>query len=244
MAPQAVHPAQDQQTEVLIASGAKAARKGGQQTGEALRRLRRFEVDSAIIFPDAESPDLDASNRYVLRSEWNQVQPRAEAQDAFLKNHSWEEYAEWHLGLTEGAKDHTKARYAFIYGDIGDVAAAVLFVAIFALRLVVHDPGALVANFYAVPIALVAAEYVDLENGTGAVHTSPGHGPEDFETGTRFGLEVRNPVDARGRFTNEAGPYAGQFIFAANDTIVADLELKMGVQALPAGRLERQNTKQ
>jgi hypothetical protein len=51
------------------------------------------------------------------RREWNQVQPRAEAQNAYLKNHSWDEYAEWHLGLTEGAKDHTKARYAFICGD-------------------------------------------------------------------------------------------------------------------------------
>ena len=61
--------------------------------------------------------ELIRKRRYVLRSEWNQVQPRAEAQNAYLKNHSWDEYAEWHLGLTEGAKDHTKARYAFIYGD-------------------------------------------------------------------------------------------------------------------------------
>ena len=38
-------------------------------------------------------------------------------QNAFLKSHSWDEYAEWHLGLTEGANDETKARYAFVYGD-------------------------------------------------------------------------------------------------------------------------------
>jgi hypothetical protein len=61
--------------------------------------------------------ELIRKRRYVLRSEWNQVQPRAEAQNAYLKNHSWDEYAEWHLGLTEGAKDHTKARYAFVSGD-------------------------------------------------------------------------------------------------------------------------------
>ena len=46
------------------------------------------------------------------------VQPRAREQNAFLKSHSWEEYARWHLGLTDGATDETKARYAFVYGDL------------------------------------------------------------------------------------------------------------------------------
>ncbi len=44
-------------------------------------------------------------------------QPRADDQNDYLDSHSWEEYAEWHLGLTEGANDGTKARYAFVYGD-------------------------------------------------------------------------------------------------------------------------------
>lgn len=60
---------------------------------------------------------IDA-RQYVLDSDWGQVQPRADAQNAFLENHSWDEYAQWHLGLKEGAEDHTKARYAFIYGDL------------------------------------------------------------------------------------------------------------------------------
>jgi hypothetical protein len=59
---------------------------------------------------------IDA-RRYVLRSRWQDVQPRAREQNAFLKTHSWEEYAAWHLGLTEGADEETKARYAFVYGD-------------------------------------------------------------------------------------------------------------------------------
>ena len=53
----------------------------------------------------------------MLRSEWNQRQPRAAQQNAYLKRHSWDEYAAWHLALTEGANDETKARYAFVYGD-------------------------------------------------------------------------------------------------------------------------------
>jgi hypothetical protein len=59
---------------------------------------------------------IDA-RQYVLDSDWGVVQPKAEDENAFLESHSWEEYAEWHLGLTEGANDHTKARYAFVYGD-------------------------------------------------------------------------------------------------------------------------------
>ena len=55
--------------------------------------------------------------QYVLRSRWQKVQPRARQQNAFLKAHSWDDYAAWHLGLTEDAADETKARYAFVYGD-------------------------------------------------------------------------------------------------------------------------------
>jgi hypothetical protein len=55
--------------------------------------------------------------QYVLDSDWGVVQPDAAAQNAYLESHSWEEYAQWHLGLTEGARDETKARYAFVYGD-------------------------------------------------------------------------------------------------------------------------------
>jgi hypothetical protein len=57
------------------------------------------------------------SRQYVLRSRWGDVQPDAEAENAYLKSHSWEEYGEWHLGLTDGAGDDTKARYGFVFGD-------------------------------------------------------------------------------------------------------------------------------
>jgi hypothetical protein len=60
-----------------------------------------------------------ADRRTAVRAPlaWQNVQPRAKEQNAFLKTHSWEEYAAWHLGLTEGAPEETKARYAFVYGD-------------------------------------------------------------------------------------------------------------------------------
>ncbi len=65
----------------------------------------------------AQAQRLIDSRQYVLDSDWGDVQPAAGDQNAFLKSHSWEEYAQWHLGLTDGASDHTKARYAFVYGD-------------------------------------------------------------------------------------------------------------------------------
>ncbi len=59
---------------------------------------------------------IDA-HQHVLESVWGDVQPSAEDENAFLDAHSWEDFAAWHLGLTEGATDDTKARYAFVYGD-------------------------------------------------------------------------------------------------------------------------------
>ncbi|HEY2297786.1 MAG TPA: hypothetical protein VGH43_08670 [Jatrophihabitans sp.] len=55
--------------------------------------------------------------QYVLDSDWGQVQPSGAQQNAYLESHTWEQYANWHLGLTEGAADETKARYAFVCGD-------------------------------------------------------------------------------------------------------------------------------
>ncbi|MBV9040805.1 MAG: hypothetical protein JOZ68_07360 [Acidimicrobiia bacterium] len=61
--------------------------------------------------------ELIDNRQYRLRSRWADVQPRAAEQNAFLKDHSWEEYASWHLALTDGAPEETKGRYAFVFGD-------------------------------------------------------------------------------------------------------------------------------
>src|SRR4029077_15490656 len=58
-------------------------------------------------------------------------------------------------------------------------------------------------------VPVVLADYVTLESGTGLVHTAPGHGQEDYETGVRYGLDVLAPVDDRGRFTAEVPEWQG-----------------------------------
>lgn len=65
----------------------------------------------------AKARELIDARQYRLRSRWADVQPRAADQNAFLKTHGWEEYSFWHLALTDGASDETKALYAFVFGD-------------------------------------------------------------------------------------------------------------------------------
>ncbi|MDT5095201.1 MAG: hypothetical protein QOH60_4564 [Mycobacterium sp.] len=77
--------------------------------------MAKYSLNEAAV---AKARELIDARQYVLDSDWGEVQPRADAQNAYLESHSWDEYAAWHLGLTEGAADETKARYAFVYGDL------------------------------------------------------------------------------------------------------------------------------
>jgi len=76
--------------------------------------MARYAVNDEAI---AYVRELIDKRQYVLRSEWGEVQPDAEAQNAYLERHDLSAYARWHLGLTEEANDETKARYAFVVGD-------------------------------------------------------------------------------------------------------------------------------
>ena len=87
------------------------------------------------------------ARQYVLDSDWGEAQPTAADENAYLETHSWEEYAEWHLGLTDGANDGTKARYAFVCGDLRRVHRAALIACVYrasewrhkAVELAAHD---------------------------------------------------------------------------------------------------------
>ncbi|MBL0748082.1 hypothetical protein [Nocardioides baculatus] len=77
--------------------------------------MATYEVNQDAV---AHARRLIDGRQYVLESDWGDVQPSAEAQNAYLEKHPFEDYAAWHLGLTEGANDGTKARHAFVYGDL------------------------------------------------------------------------------------------------------------------------------
>lgn len=76
--------------------------------------MARYSVNTPAV--DAIT-SLISAKQYVLDSDWGQAQPSAADQNAYLESHTWDQYAAWHLGLTEGAADETKARYAFVCGD-------------------------------------------------------------------------------------------------------------------------------
>jgi isoleucyl-tRNA synthetase len=74
------------------------------------------------------------------------------------------------------------------------------------------------------PSTIVLGHHVTLDTGTGCVHTAPGHGREDYEVGQTYGLDVYSPVDDDGRFTDDIGYFAGQFVFQADPGIIEKLE--------------------
>ena len=72
---------------------------------------------------------------------------------------------------------------------------------------------------------ILLGEHVTLTEGTGCVHTAPGHGPDDFEIGKKYGLPIFCPVDEAGLFKDEAGKYEGEFVKDADPYIITDLDV-------------------
>jgi hypothetical protein len=106
--------------------------------------MASYEVNEAAV---ANARRLIDARQYVLDSDWGEAQPRADDQNAFLESHSWDDYSAWHLGLTEGASDETKARYAFVYGDFRRVHRTGLIACVYrasewrhkTIELAAHD---------------------------------------------------------------------------------------------------------
>ena len=90
--------------------------------------MATYKVNKAAV---AHVRDLIERKQYVLDSDWGEVQPSADDENAFLEHHSWDDYAAWHLGLTDGANDETKARYAFVAGDLKRVHRSALIACVY-----------------------------------------------------------------------------------------------------------------
>jgi len=105
--------------------------------------MAKYTVNDAAVTRARRMID---AKQYVLDSDWGEVQPKADAQNAYLKNHPWEEYGEWFLGLT-GASPESKAHYGFVYGDFRRVHRTGLIACVYrasewrhkAVELAAHD---------------------------------------------------------------------------------------------------------
>ena len=76
--------------------------------------MAKYVVNERAV---AHAERLIRARQYVLRSDWGEVQPGTDGENRYLARHTWDEYGEWHLGLTIGPSDETKARFAFVFGD-------------------------------------------------------------------------------------------------------------------------------
>lgn len=90
--------------------------------------MASYQLNDAAV---EHTHTLIKSRQYVLDSDWGDAQPDAAAENAYLENHTFDDYAAWHLGLTEGATDGTKARYAFVVGDFRRVHRSALIACVY-----------------------------------------------------------------------------------------------------------------
>lgn len=118
------------------------------------------------------------------------------------------------LILVEELKDAALNRYGLAEGHqvLATFSGATLE------RLALHHP------FYDKQVPVILGEHVTTEAGTGAVHTAPAHGGDDFAVGKHYDLPVNNPVGANGTFLESTGLFAGEFVFKANPHVVEVLE--------------------
>ena len=106
--------------------------------------MASYELNSAAV---RKARDLIDAHQYVLDSNWGDVQPSADDENAFLESHSWDDYGDWHLGLTAGANDETKGRHGFVYGDFRRVHRSALIACVYRasewrhkqIELAAHD---------------------------------------------------------------------------------------------------------
>ena len=90
--------------------------------------MAAYEVNADAV---DKARELIDARQYVLDSDWGDVQPSADDENAFLERSGWAEYASWHLGLTVGANDETKARYGFVFGDFRRVHRTALIACVY-----------------------------------------------------------------------------------------------------------------
>ena len=118
-----------------------------------------------------------------------------------------------HLLLLQDLCDSSLQRY-----NITDYTVVKTYLGQELAGLMLHHP------FLDKQVAIILGEHVTTDAGTGAVHTAPAHGMEDYVIGQQYNLPVNNPVGANGKFLDDTPFFAGKNVFAANDDVIALLE--------------------
>lgn len=154
----------------------------------------------------------------------------------------------WTLPANQAVCLHPEVSYALVALDRGEGAEILLLAADLVdsaarrygcdeYRVLGHVKGAALEGislqhpFYARQVPLILGEHVTTEAGTGAVHTAPGHGQDDYLVGLHYGLAVDNPVNGHGCFVEGTEYLAGQHVFKANDQVIELLQQRKALLA-------------
>ncbi|MBN2430885.1 MAG: isoleucine--tRNA ligase [Acidobacteria bacterium] len=185
-------------------------------------------AEAEVEYADHESPSIYV--KFPARSDFSTVIPELAGRQVFVV--IWTT-TPWTLPANLAIAFHPNFDYVAV--EVGD---EVLIIAEGLLNFFLADcnleRGEIVARFKGGLMdgllcrhpfinrdsILVLADYVTLDQGTGCVHTAPGHGQEDYMTGQKYGLDILCPVDNQGCFTEEANAFVGMNVFEANPHIV------------------------
>ncbi len=191
-------------------------------------------ADAEIEYQEDLSPSIFVD--FKLASDAAELAPELAGEDVYIT--IWTT-TPWTLPANVGIMIHPDLPYQAVKAADGKVrimaadrvAAVAMQAGWSAVDIIAEFPGSKLENFKARhpfidrdSFVVMSPEYVTTEEGTGCVHSAPGHGAEDFEVGQKYGLPVLCPVDDEARITEEVPAYAGLLVWDANPKIVADLD--------------------
>jgi isoleucyl-tRNA synthetase len=193
-------------------------------------------AEAEVEYDDRTSPSIDVRFEVVDRADLARRLGGTTLPDTRASVVIWTT-TPWTLPANQAVALHPEFEYSLLAVDSAagpellllatELAASVLQRAgVAGSREVARARGAALEGlrlrhpFYEREVPVILGEHVTLESGTGAVHTAPGHGQEDFIVGSRYGLEVDNPVGNDGRFLPATPLFAGEKVFDANPRVV------------------------
>ena len=192
-------------------------------------------AEAEIEYQDKVSPAIDvlftAADPQALFSAFDTGAPEGEVGIPIWTT------TPWTLPANEAVALHAELDYGLVHGTVNGRSLALVLaqdlqeavtarIGMENVRVLGTARGSALEHlrlnhpFYDKTVPVILGDHVTTEAGTGAVHTAPGHGAEDFEVGKQYNLPVNNPVGANGRYLENVELFAGDFVWAANEKII------------------------
>ena len=190
------------------------------------------DITSPSVYVRFEIIDrIDLARRFALTPEGSELDEGIPTSVAIWTT------TPWTLPANQAVALHRDIDYALVEFDLKDgrerlvvaterVKPLMLALGVAAFSIIAETKGAALEHltlqhpFYERTVPVILGDHVTLDAGTGAVHTAPGHGLEDYIVGRRYGLAVENPVGGDGRFLPSTPLFAGELVFDANAHII------------------------